>query len=100
MTDNLREMDVELFDKKGNWISPPKDWLDAQTQQTRDALVDLEAAANALAAINADIEAGQARIVECADILRTAQDYERAHGGPMTQTQLAKSHIASEQARR
>jgi hypothetical protein len=99
--DELREMDVELFvGKPPKFVRPPQDWLDAQTQQTRDALGDLETAARALEAIDAEIIAAQAHVVECADVLRIAQDRERANGGPLTRTQLAKEFIRSEQARR
>ena len=101
MSENIAEMDPELFvGKPAKFVRPPQDWLDAQTHQTRDALGDLETAARALEAIDAEIIAAQAHVVECADVLRAAQDYERAHGGPMTAAQLAKDFIRSEQAHR
>jgi len=97
---NIADLDPELFvGKPAKFVRPPEEWLSAVSQETRDALVDLEGAAVALEAVNADIDAAQARIVECADVLRTAEAYERAHGGPLTHTQLAKDFIRSEQAR-
>jgi len=100
MSENIADLDPELFvGKPPKFVRPPEEWLNAVSQETRNAIDELEAAAVALEAVNADIDAAQARIVECADVLRAAQDYERTNGGPMTQTQLAKSFIASQRVR-
>ncbi len=94
MTENLADLDPVLFTgtKSAKFVRPPKEWLDVQSQATRDALDELETAAAALAEVDADITAAQAHVVECADTLCAAQEFERAHP-PMTPTQLAQDYI-------
>jgi hypothetical protein len=100
MIENIAEMDPELFvGKPPKFVRPPEEWLDAVSPETSAAIDALEAAAVALETVNADIDAAHAHVVSCADVLRAAEAYERARGGPMTQTQLAKSFIASQRVR-
>jgi septal ring factor EnvC (AmiA/AmiB activator) len=98
MTENLADLDPELFvGKPSKFQRPPKEWLDAVSPETRSAIDELETAAAALAEVDADIEAAQAHVVECADVLRAAQEFERAHP-PMTPTQLAQDYIRQQRA--
>jgi hypothetical protein len=92
-------MTIELFDSRGRLRSVAD--LEPEVTALDDPVVTenfiaYKAAIEALARDDADVEAAKDRIAVCINQMAAGEVYLKEHYAPMTQTQAAKSWIASQ----